>query len=441
MTNDRPPPARRSATSPRRPRDRDPQTTLVAPDYRAVFAALSAPKVLLAPDLTVLDVNDAYLEMLGLPATSLVGRPLNDGFTFNPDDEGRVDRVVASLRHVLQTGRIDLLEPLRIDVPGDLPGTWVERHWLMTNIPVFDASGRVSALVHRAEDVTDIVHCSQQAAADDHVGWGTAVVDHALHLGSTVGRFQESLDRERRAALQLQDSILTPPVQPDGLRIDVRYRPASREIHVGGDWYDAFELSCGCAFVVVGDVVGHDVSAAATMGQLRGVMRGIAYDSDESPAAILDRTERTTKGLRVAAVATVAAARIGRAGPAGDRELTWACAGHLPPVLLRADGHAELLERHNDRLLGVGTDSRRSDHTALLHPGDVLLLYTDGLIERRGERLRDALRRFPLVVEEIARSSREGLVDALLARLVPQASEDDIALVAVEVLPSGDAAR
>ncbi|MEK8225258.1 PAS domain-containing protein [Oerskovia sp. M15] len=173
------------------------------------------------------------------------------------------------MRRVLETGRIDLLEPLRIDVPGDRPGEWVEHHWLMTSIPVFDASGRVAALVHRAEDVTDVVLSSQRTAADKQIGLDAAVVDHAMHLGSSVGRFQESFDRERRAALELQRSILTPPAQPEGLRIDVRYRPASREMHVGGDWYDAFELSCGCAFVVVGDVVGHDISAAATMGQLR----------------------------------------------------------------------------------------------------------------------------------------------------------------------------
>jgi len=434
LTNDRPTPAQPSAGTPSLPPGLAPSTVAVPTDYRAVFAALSAPKVLLAPDLTVIDVNDAYLDMLGLPAASLVGRPLNDGFSFNPDDEQRVDRVVASLRRVLQTGRIHLLAPLRIDVPGDQPGEWVERHWLMTNIPVFDAGGRVSALVHRAEDVTDIMHRSQQAVADDHVGWDTAVVGHALHLGSTFGRAQERLDRERQAALYLQDSILTPPAQPEGLRIDVRYRPASREMHVGGDWYDAIELASGSAFVVVGDVVGHDVSAAATMGQLRGVMRGIAYDSEESPAAILNRTERTVAGLGVAAVATVAAARIGPAAPTGDRELTWASAGHLPPLLLRADGSAELLERHNDRLLGVVADSRRSDHALLLHPGDTLLLYTDGLVERRGERLRETLRRLPRVVEDVAASSPESLVDALLARLVPQTNEDDIALVTVEVL-------
>ncbi|MET4225285.1 PP2C family protein-serine/threonine phosphatase [Oerskovia enterophila] len=408
-------------------------------DYRAVFAALSAPKVLLSPDLTVLDVNDAYLDMLGLPATALVGRPLNAGFAFSPADDERVARVVDSLRRVLQTGRIDLLGPLRIDVPGDRPDEWLERHWLMTNIPVVDASGRVAALVHRAEDVTDIVLSSQRTAADQQIGLDAAVVDHALHLGSSLGRFQESFDRERRAALELQDSILTPPAQPDGLRIDVRYRPASREMHVGGDWYDAFELSCGCTLVVVGDVVGHDISAAATMGQLRGVMRVVAYESGDSPAGILERTERAADGLGIDAVATVAAALVGLPGPTGDRTLTWVSAGHPPPVLVRADGSAELLARHNDRLLGIGSDASRTDHTTLVHAGDMLLLYTDGLVERRGTRLREAIDRLPGVVEELAGRSREDLLDALLARLVPQTTEDDIALVSVEVLASGGA--
>lgn len=405
-----------------------------SPDYRAVFAALSAPKILLAPDLTVLDVNDAYLDMLGLPASALVGRPLNDGFEFSPADQDRVDRVVASLRRVLRTGRIELLEPLRIDVTGARPGEWVERHWLMTNIPVFDVSGRVAALVHRAEDVTDIVQTSRRAATDRQVGLDTAVVDHAMHLGSSVGRFQESFDRERRAALELQDSILTAPAQPDGLRVDVRYRPASREMHVGGDWYDAFEQSCGCAFVVVGDVVGHDISAAATMGQLRGVMRGIAYDTGESPAEILDRTERTIAGLGVSAVATVAAARISLPEPSGVRTLTWASAGHPPPALITAGGSTDLLRRRNDRLLGVGSGTGRTDHTVTVHPGDTLLLFTDGLVERRDVPLREGLERLPGVVEDVVRSSPDDLLDALLARLVPHHREDDVALVSVTVL-------
>ncbi|MFF2623295.1 PP2C family protein-serine/threonine phosphatase [Oerskovia jenensis] len=409
-----------------------------APDYRAVFAALSAPKVLLATDLTVLDVNDAYLDMLEVPARALVGRPLNDGFDFSPEDRERVDRVVASLRRVLQTGRIELLEPLRIDVPGRRPGEWVEHHWLMTNIPVFDASGRVTALLHRAEDVTDVVQTSQRAAADKRIGLDAAVVDHAMHMGSSVGRFQESLDRERRAALQLQDSILTPPAQPAGLRIDVRYRPASRDMHVGGDWYDAFEQSCGCTFVVVGDVVGHDIRAAAAMGQLRGVMRGLAYDSVESPAAILDRTERAAGGLGVEAVATVAAARIGLPGPTGERTLTWVSAGHPPPALVRSDGAVDLLWARNDRLLGLGAGDVRADRTTLLRPGDTLLLYTDGLVERRDVPLRAGLDHLPGIVEEVVRSSPDDLLDALLARLVPRTREDDVALVSVEVLaPDG----
>ena len=407
-------------------------------DYRAVFAALSAPKVVLAPDLTVLDVNDAYLDMLGLPATALVGRSLNAGFTFSPADDEHVGRIVRSLEKVLQTGRIDLLEPLRIDLPGDRPGEWVERHWLVTNLPVFDASGRGAALGHRAEALTGVVRSSQRTAADRSIGLDAAVVDQALHLGSSVGRFQEGLDRERRAALQLQDSILTAPAQPEGLRIDVRYRPASREMHVGGDWYDAFELACGCTFVVVGDVVGHDISAAATMGQLRGVMRGVAYESGTSPATILERTERAADGLGIETAATVAAALVGLPGPAGDRALTWVSAGHPPPVLVRADGSAELLARHNDRMFGLGSGTSRTNHADVLHPGDTLLLYTDGLVERRDRRLRDALRDLPGVVEEIADGSRDRFLDALVARLVPRPSEDDVALVSVEVL-TGDA--
>ncbi len=163
----------------------------------------------------------------------------------------------------------------------------------------------------------------------------------------------------RRLAEELQHALLTPPPEPDHLQVVVRYHAASGA-EVGGDWYDAFQQPDGATMLVIGDVVGHDSRAAAGMGQLRGVLRTLAYDADgtdhDGCAAVLTRTEHTLRGLAVDALATAVLARIERIPDvpvAGTRLLRWSNAGHLPPVVLAPDGSSRLLEAER------GPDARR----------------------------------------------------------------------------------
>jgi serine phosphatase RsbU (regulator of sigma subunit) len=303
---------------------------------------------------------------------------------------------------------------------------------------LLDAAGRVTAVVHRAEDVTTVVQAGGAGPDVERRHGATdpdalSVVDRALLLGSSVDRYAEVITRERRASLALQDSVLTPPPQIPGLTVDVRYRPAVPEVHVGGDWYDAFVHPDGEATVVVGDVTGHDVAAAAHMGHLRGVLRSVAFATDAGPADALDRAERTAEGLGLQALSTVAVARIGTPGPRGRRAVRWASAGHVPPVLRRADGTARLLTARPSPMLGVGLGGPRTEHDASLEPGDTLLLYTDGLVERRDRSLRDVLDELPGRVEALGDVAPDELLDALLADLVPLGSQDDVALVMVHV--------
>ncbi|MGN7701065.1 PP2C family protein-serine/threonine phosphatase [Cellulosimicrobium sp. 22601] len=420
----------------RTPRDADGAAGPV--DYHAVFAVLTAPKAVLSPDLTVLDANESLLRTIDVPASAVVGRHYLDVFPAHGPDGSSVERVVRSLERVARTGRLEMIGPHRYDLRRP-DGRWAERWWITTNLPVLDAGGRVSAVVHRAEDVTSVVLARGPAAPDTGRGEvsdcpdAMSLVDRGLLLGSSVDRYAEVITRERSASLAIQDSILTPPPDIPGLAIDVRYRSAVPEVHVGGDWYDAFVHPDGETTVVVGDVTGHDVAAAAHMGHLRGVLRSVAFATDAGPATALDAAEQTAEGLGLQALATVAVARIGAPGPAGRRAVRWASAGHVPPVVRRADGTAHLLTARPSPMLGVGLGGPRTEHEASLDPGDTLLLYTDGLVERRDRSLREVLDELPGRVEGLGDVAPEELLDALLAELVPHGAQDDVALVMVHV--------
>ncbi|MGY2082963.1 SpoIIE family protein phosphatase [Blastococcus sp. SYSU DS0539] len=251
-----------------------------------------------------------------------------------------------------------------------------------------------------------------------------------------------------RAAETLQRSLLVDPPEPDHLDVAVRYVPAGREAQVGGDWYDVFQQPDGSTVLVIGDVVGHDTEAAATMAQLRGLLRGIAYDDSSGPAAVLARLDAAIEGLDLGAMATVLVGRLdppgddhageGHAGdgrPGGVR-LRWASAGHLPPLVVAPDGTQQLLVP--DRaglLLGVDPTRPRGEHTTVIAPGSTLLLYTDGLVERRDQVFDDGVELLGRALAELRDLPVAVMCDRLIDRLLPEGAEDDVALVAVRLRP------
>ncbi len=259
-----------------------------------------------------------------------------------------------------------------------------------------------------------------------------AALEVARRAGTAL-QHARSFSRVRDISEQLQRSMLTEPVQEDGIPIAVRYTPASQAAQVGGDWYDAFVQPDGSTVLVVGDVIGHDSAAAAAMGQLRGLVRGIAYGSEDDPATVLTRLSLAVEGLHLDTIATAVVARLRPDPVSGGALLTWSNAGHPPPLLLHADGSTELLERH-DLLLGLVADDPRVDHTMTLGAGSTLLMYTDGLVERRGESLGEGLARLREVVEAGRDLDLEGLVDHVHRQLVDSEPEDDVAVVAVSLL-------
>jgi PAS domain S-box-containing protein len=245
--------------------------------------------------------------------------------------------------------------------------------------------------------------------------------------------FQE----QRRLAEELQRSLLTPPPEPDHLQVVVRYVPAAQAAQVGGDWYDAFLQPSGATMLVIGDVVGHDTAAAAAMGQVRGLLRGIAFTTEEGPAAVLTRLDAALEGLQVGTNATAIVARLEQTLEERDRDVTrlrWSNAGHPPPMTVDEDGVVQVLAADEaDLLLGIDPLSPRVECVTELGRASTVLLYTDGLVERRGQSLDEGLERLRALLAELAPLSLDDLCDALLQRLLPSSADDDVALVAVRL--------
>jgi serine phosphatase RsbU (regulator of sigma subunit) len=235
----------------------------------------------------------------------------------------------------------------------------------------------------------------------------------------------------------LQRGLLTAPPEPEHLEIVVRYRAAAEQVQIGGDWFDAFLACDGALSLVVGDVTGHDREAAAVMGQMRNLLRGIGYTLGEPPAAVMSAVDRAVRDLDVGALATAILARIEQSpadAGSGKRIMRWTNAGHPPPLLLRADGSAEFLTFEPDLLLGLDATVDRSDHTQELDPGDTVLLYTDGLVERRGQTLDEGLSWLRSAASARRQLTPTQLADALLAE-VHDTAEDDIAMLLLRTHP------
>ncbi|MFG1927694.1 SpoIIE family protein phosphatase [Cryptosporangium sp. NPDC048952] len=257
--------------------------------------------------------------------------------------------------------------------------------------------------------------------------------DQQAMLGALAGYVAHAvtragvLDDRRTAAATMQKALLTPLPAHADLRMAARYAPAHHENHVGGDWYDAIAFDGGRLALVIGDVVGHSVEAAATMSQYRSTLRTLIVDRQESPSWVLRRLERTGMALGTSGLATVLLAYLDPA-PAGGYTLTWSNAGHPPPTLVSA-GSAELLPG-TDPLIGLARDLARRDHSVTLPPGSRLVLHTDGLVESRTMPVDVGLERLGELLASHADTDLGELADLLIDTAVAQ-GHDDVALLLV----------
>ncbi|GAA2642209.1 SpoIIE family protein phosphatase [Paractinoplanes durhamensis] len=244
----------------------------------------------------------------------------------------------------------------------------------------------------------------------------------AGHLGQGLNRIHQ-IDQQRETALALQRAILGPAELPSGFA--VRYAPATRPLKVGGDWYDTVTLPDGRIGIVVGDCVGHGLQAATVMGQLRSACRALLLQTAD-PAQTLTALDRFAVRLPGATCATVFC---GVLDPAtGD--LAYSSAGHPPAVVTHADGTAVLLDQGRSRPLGVRSRTDRPAAHYAVPARATLLLYTDGLVERRRQPLTAGIDRVTTAVQQGRDDTLEELADDVMDGMAPAGGyDDDVALL------------
>ncbi|HEY5835055.1 PP2C family protein-serine/threonine phosphatase [Streptomyces sp.] len=406
-------------------------------DYRALFAATPSPYLVLGPDLVIVDVNEAYLRATGRSRPELVGQYLFEAFPDNPADPDAdgVRNLDASLHRVLRFREPDTMALQKYDIPvADRPGVFEERWWSPINTPVLGPDGQVVWIIHRVEDVTAFVLSRPARPAGGTLSEREAMEAELYARARELQRLNEELRRaharERQVAVTLQEAMLRSPDLARHRDVAVRYLPAVGSLNVCGDWYDVVDLPHDGFGVAVGDVVGHGLEAAAVMGMLRSALSA-AVRAVDGPARALEVLGLYSRSVEGALATTVVKAVI----DTRSHRITYSSAGHPPPVLVHPDGTCDLLDHATDPPLGARPKHASRPQAAVPYtPGDTLVLYTDGLIERRGEDIDTGLQR---LTDALARDSRLGperLADALLAHLgVSGGARDDIALVVVRL--------
>ncbi len=244
----------------------------------------------------------------------------------------------------------------------------------------------------------------------------------AGRLGQGLHRVHQ-VDQQRETALALQHAILGPAHLPAGFA--VRYQAASRPLQVGGDWYDIVDLEDGRIALIVGDCVGHGLAAAAVMGQVRSACRALLLDHP-SPRVALAGLDRFAARLPGAQCTTVVCAVLNP----DTGELVYSSAGHPPPILVLADGTTQLLDEGRTIPLGIRAERPRPEAHVTLPARATLLLYTDGLVERRRSGLDHGIARASVLLQDGRGFTLDDLADQIMSRLAPSDGyQDDVALL------------
>lgn len=342
----------------------------------------------------------------------LYGRAVTDGAVSlqdlaeyaHPDDAVAIGRFLRTVLH----HRRPTSTAFRLQRPDG-----VTRHIRVIAEPVLDSDDRLLALRGAYQDISS-QHWTEVALA--------ATRDQLAHTE------QESAERNR-LALQLQHAIMPPTRAPldaaPGLQVAVRYRPAEAESLVGGDWYDAVVLPSKQVLLCVGDIAGHGIEAATGMVVLRNAMRGLAV-TGAGPGQLLSWLNIVTHHLTEPVTATAVCALY----DPDTRVLRWARAGHLPPVLVRGR-RADTLPLLGGLLLGATADVRYEEGEVRLEPDDTLLMYTDGLVERRDTAVHDSLTQL-LTTAQAPADTLDRRLDRLLTHSKSD-TDDDTCLIGIQV--------
>jgi serine phosphatase RsbU (regulator of sigma subunit)/PAS domain-containing protein len=347
--------------------------------------------------------NGQLFDLYGRPETS-TPVPLEQlSAHAHPDDAVTIGRFLRTLMH----HRRPASAAFRLARPDG-----VTRHIRVVAEPVLDTDDRLLLLRGACQDIS-AQHWTEVALA--------ATRDQLAHT-------EQQASERARLTLQLQHAIMPPaqaPLRMDGLQVAVRYRPAETEQLVGGDWYDAVVLPNRLVLLCVGDVAGHGIEAATTMVVLRNALRGLAV-TGAGPGQLLSWLNIVAHHLTGGVTAT---AVCGLYDPS-RRTLRWARAGHLPPVLVR-DGSAAPLPLVKGILLGAVPEARYEEAETQLAAEDTLLMYTDGLVERRDRSVEESLSQL-LTTVRTAPTSLDQQLDRLLTYSRSD-TDDDTCLVGVRL--------
>ncbi len=354
---------------------------------------------------------------------------------------GRRTGEAAGPGHVAVTGRVEL-----IDLPEE-PGLTAAQHEAVNLLRV--RSALVAPVLNRGE-VVAVLTIARVRGSAPYTERDRELVSALMTRAGLVVEAARASFLDRTVSETMQRALLpTLLPQPDHLQLASRYQPAENTQLVGGDWYDAYLDATGTTSLVVGDVAGHDITAAVTMGQLRTELRMAGLDGTAGPARVLTTVDVACDTFGQHVFATALVARVERFPlhePAQDRALTWSSAGHPPPVLLHADGTVAVLTHRVGLPLGVDPSRPRPEHRHVLPVNSTLLLYTDGLLEQLdvpaaatgrsgGSGTRDldtGLARLTDLLADSAGLGLEDLCDRIMTTLLPQAgAADDVALLAI----------
>jgi serine phosphatase RsbU (regulator of sigma subunit) len=282
----------------------------------------------------------------------------------------------------------------------------------------------------------------EQALLASLAGYTARAVERALFLDNRVN-----------ASRQMQQALLTELPEVGGLELAAVYRPAAETDLVGGDWYDAYPLSSALdggdisgsparVAVSVGDITGHDLHAATLMGQVRSMLRQADLDHPgQGPTRVVTAMEHANRALDIGASGTLVHAHLRPLPPgdpdggAGAWELTWTNAGHPPPLLLTPDGAVHRLDEHDILFHPALGEPERTEHVRVLPAGTVLLLYTDGLVEDRGNDIYAAVDRTSALLAARAGRPLHQMLAEVAQKIAGPSPADDIALFALRVHP------
>ncbi|MHB9863427.1 PP2C family protein-serine/threonine phosphatase [Streptomyces sp. YIM S03343] len=406
-------------------------------DFTAFFDATPSPYLVLDADLVIRYVNPACLRTAGRTKDELIGKYFFDVLPENPGIRlDAVRNLRASLHRLLDTGKPETVVLQRYDLPRpDQPGGFEERWWSVIHTPLSGPDGKVKWIIQQVEDVTAFVRSPQERQLSEELtdrskDMAAELYARASELDRLNLELRQAHARERQVAVTLQEAMLSVPDLDRHDNITVRYRPATASLNVCGDWYDVVDLPPDRYAVAVGDVVGHGLPAAAVMGMLRSALSAVIR-AIPSPAQALEIVSLYARSVDGAMAATAVKVLI----DTRSKLIIYSDAGHPPPILLHTDGTCELLDKATDPPLGAREHHVPRPQAGLAYtPGDTLVMYTDGLIERRDEDIDTGLQRLSTALAQDPTLSPDLLADALLDRLdVAGGAPDDIAFVIIRL--------